>query len=131
MVAGSWGVYWSLFLRIFLRVRCRAYWYVGFSKPVTTTYKLLQELVHDISRRIIGMQPTTISTPDINGVMKNRIIWEIPTSRPPPPDDEYIPRWDCGATHPANIAFLAKVLFDVKAVTICFLSKMIIILFSN
>ena len=131
MVAGSWGVYWSLFLRIFLRVRCRAYRYVGFSKPVTTTYKLLQELVRDISRRIIGMQPTTISTPDINGVMKNRIIWEIPTSRPPPPDDEYIPRWDRGATHPANIAFLTKVLFDVKAVTVCFLSKMIIILFSN
>ena len=39
MVAGSWGVYWNLFLRTFLRPR--AYQYVGLSIPVTTTYKLL------------------------------------------------------------------------------------------
>ena len=112
-------------------MRCRAYQYVGFSILVTTTYKLLQELVRDILCHIIGMQPTTICTPNINGVMRNRVIWEIPTSHPPPPDDEYIPQWDRGVTHLANIAFLAKVLFDVKAVTVCFLSKMIIILFLN
>ena len=66
------------------------------------------------------MQPTTICTPDINGVMRNWVIWEIPTSRPPPPDDEYIPQWHHSTAHPMNVAFLAKVLFNVKEVMVCF-----------
>lgn len=66
------------------------------------------------------MQPTAICTPNINRVMRNWIIWEIPTSCPPPPDDEYIPQWDHSTAHPVNVAFLAKVLFNVKEVMVCF-----------
>ena len=58
MVAGSWGVYWS-----FLWVRCRAYRYVGFSILVTTTYKLLQELVCDISRPLLGCNQLLFAPP--------------------------------------------------------------------
>lgn len=64
------------------------------------------------------MQPTTIRAPDSNGVVKSRTEWRFPTSRPQPPHDAYIPRWDQTITHPANVAFLAKVIFEVQVVLV-------------
>ena len=81
-------------------------------------WHVLQHLVYHFSRRIIGMQPTTIRAPDSNGVVKSRTEWRFPTSRPQPPHDAYIPRWDQTITHPANVAFLAKVIFEVQVVLV-------------
>ena len=68
--------------------------------------------------RIIGMHPTTICTPDSNRVMKCSTEWIFLMSHPLPCYDAYIPQWDQTITHPANVAFLAKVIFEVQAVLV-------------
>lgn len=64
------------------------------------------------------MQPTITHTPNINGVIRIHINWEIPTVHPLPPNDAYFPQWDCTISHPANIAFLAKVITEVQAAVV-------------
>ena len=68
--------------------------------------------------RIIGMHPTTICTPDSNRVMKCPTEWIFLMSHPLPCYDAYIPQWDQTITHPANVAFLTKVIFEVQAVLV-------------